>query len=364
LADNITTQSATAATIPASTVIATDQLASGAHVQFIKLVDGTADSTAVIPGDATNGLFVNVKTSVLPTGASTSAKQPALGTAGTASADVISIQGVASMTPVQVSLTQIGANAAAAGNGATNTGTQRVTLANDSTGVLASISTSVVPGTSATHLGKAEDGLSASGDTGIAVYAVRQSTPVDLSSGNTNGDYEPLQVASGGQLWVKPYGMTDSGGTEISDTTAHAVKVMQVKSDGTAVATAVDNTTDNIGCALQTDVIMNDTTALTPKFAKIAAASSGNNTLVSAVASKKIRVLAYNFISNGTVNAKFQDGAGGTDLTGLKYCVANTGLVAGFNPVGWFETSVNTLLNVNLSGAVAIGGELVYVETA
>ena len=39
----------------------------------------------------------------LPTGAATAAKQPALGTAGTASADVISIQGVASGTAVPVS---------------------------------------------------------------------------------------------------------------------------------------------------------------------------------------------------------------------------------------------------------------------
>lgn len=36
----------------------------------------------------------------LPTGASTAAKQPALGTAGSSSADVISVQGVASMTPL------------------------------------------------------------------------------------------------------------------------------------------------------------------------------------------------------------------------------------------------------------------------
>jgi hypothetical protein len=50
-------------------------------------------------GDATNGAFVNVKSSVLPTGASTAAKQPALGTAGTASIDVLTVQGIASMTP-------------------------------------------------------------------------------------------------------------------------------------------------------------------------------------------------------------------------------------------------------------------------
>lgn len=37
----------------------------------------------------------------LPTGASTSAKQPALGVAGTASSDVITVQGIASMTPLK-----------------------------------------------------------------------------------------------------------------------------------------------------------------------------------------------------------------------------------------------------------------------
>jgi hypothetical protein len=48
--------------------IATDDVA-GVKYQRVKLVDGTADSTAAIPGDATNGLFVNVKALVaLPAG--------------------------------------------------------------------------------------------------------------------------------------------------------------------------------------------------------------------------------------------------------------------------------------------------------
>lgn len=38
----------------------------------------------------------------LPTGAATSAKQPAIGTAGTASADVLTVQGITSMTPLKV----------------------------------------------------------------------------------------------------------------------------------------------------------------------------------------------------------------------------------------------------------------------
>lgn len=45
---------------------------------------------------------ISASTLPLPTGASTSAKQPALGTAGTASADVITVQGIASMTALKV----------------------------------------------------------------------------------------------------------------------------------------------------------------------------------------------------------------------------------------------------------------------
>jgi hypothetical protein len=117
-----------------------------------------------------------------------------------------------------------------------------------------------------------------------------------------------------------------------------------------------------VSVSLETSTIYNGTTALTPKYAAIAASSSGNNTVLAAVASKKIRVLAVQLIANAAVNAKWQSGAGGTDLTGLAYCAANGGYVLPFNPVGWFETASNTLLNLNLSGAVAVGGSITYVE--
>lgn len=52
--------------------------------------------------DASGRLHTNVGTSALPTGAATAAKQPALGTAGTSSADVITVQGRAAMTPLLV----------------------------------------------------------------------------------------------------------------------------------------------------------------------------------------------------------------------------------------------------------------------
>lgn len=134
--------------------------------------------------------------------------------------------------------------------------------------------------------------------------------------------------------------------------------------DDVDAALAAIDTAMVVHMSAETSTVYNGAVALTPKFAKIAAASSGNNALVAAVTSKKIRVLEYNFIANGTVNAKFQSDGAGTpvDLTGLKYCVANVGLSAPFSPVGWFESASGKSLDLNLSAAVAVGGELVYVE--
>lgn len=86
----------------------------------------------------------------LPTGASTAAKQPALGTAGSASADVLTIQGIASMTKLlvtpdsvalpanqSVNVSQMNGVTVTMGNGTAGTGVQRVTIASDSTGIIA-----------------------------------------------------------------------------------------------------------------------------------------------------------------------------------------------------------------------------------
>ena len=97
------------------------------------------------------------------------------------------------------------------------------------------------------------------------------------------------------------------------------------------------------------------------QYAAISAASSGNNTLVAAVTSKKIRVLALAVVADDAVTFKLQSGAGGTDLTGAHSFVANGGLVLPFNPQGWCETAAGALLNASLGGAVGVRGCLVYV---
>jgi len=98
------------------------------------------------------------------------------------------------------------------------------------------------------------------------------------------------------------------------------------------------------------------------KFAKIDAATSGDNTLVAAVAGKKIRVISLLLVSSGTVNVRFESGASGTALTGQMNLIANTGFSMNWNPGGWFETAAGELLNLELSGATSVDGNLSYVE--
>ena len=60
--------------------------------------------------------------------------------------------------------------------------------------------TSVIPGTAATNLGKAEDAAHNSGDTGVAIL-VRRCDTASVGS-DTDGDYSVPCVDSSGRLWV------------------------------------------------------------------------------------------------------------------------------------------------------------------
>lgn len=139
------------------TTIATDDIA-GVQVQRVKATwgpDGTMNDADVASGKA---LPVQLRSSGgSELALATLAKQPALGTAGSASIDVITVQGIASGTSLNVAL--------AAG---------------------------------AAAIAKAEDAASADADVGVPALAVRKASPANTSG--TDGDYEFLQM-SAGRLW-------------------------------------------------------------------------------------------------------------------------------------------------------------------
>lgn len=101
----------------------------------------------------------------------------------------------------------------------------------------------------------------------------------------------------------------------------------------------------------------------------IAASSSGANVIVAAAPGYKYRVLAWVLSFGGTVNAKWQSAS--TDKTGLFYGAAGVVVPSAELPdtsrttqPAHFETAANEALNLNLSGAVAVGGYVVYDRKA
>tara|TARA_R110002126_G_scaffold144495_1_gene290586 strand:+ start:850 stop:1197 length:348 start_codon:yes stop_codon:yes gene_type:complete len=112
----------------------------------------------------------------------------------------------------------------------------------------------------------------------------------------------------------------------------------------------------------ETEAFVQGNTTTIIKRAAINVAGSGDNTIVTAVTGKKIRVLALSLTPAAAVTARFESAAGGTALTGAMELGAKVNLVLDYNPVGWFETTAGALLNLELSGAISVDGLIVYAE--
>lgn len=129
------------------------------------------------------------------------------------------------------------------------------------------------------------------------------------------------------------------------------------------VAIASNQTT--LAVAQDTTQLMNGVTGtgLNQSRATMTAATSGATTLVNLVSGKRIRVLGAFLTANGAVNVNLQSHTTTSNKTGLIYCAAaGDGMVMPFNPLGWFDTTSGEALDINLSGAVAVDGYLLYVS--
>ena len=325
---------------------------------------GIATSAASIDGKITacNTGAVVVSSSALPSGAATSAKQPALGTAGTASSDVITVQGITSMTPLKVDgsgvtqpvsiasvpshavtnagtfavqvdgtaltkLTDIETNTdsgAVVGNGAAATA-QRVTLASDSTGIVALT-------TSTASIGKLAS------NTGVTIGAVEiaaAQTLATVTTVSTVTTCSTVTTLSGGG--VAHDGVDSGNPVKIGG------KAVSTQSGQTAVASAdrSDLIQDLDGTVIERPHTHGDMVS--------GAASTTGTSDTSAVAAQGASTYFYctgwsiaNTGSTATL-ITFKDGSGGTAL-GYTVAPASGGsnYSAGGKPL--FRTSANTAL--------------------
>tara|TARA_Y100000310_G_scaffold139224_1_gene138495 strand:+ start:3406 stop:3774 length:369 start_codon:yes stop_codon:yes gene_type:complete len=111
----------------------------------------------------------------------------------------------------------------------------------------------------------------------------------------------------------------------------------------------------------QTEVVSQGGSLLVVKRAVVNTASA-NTTLVAAVTSAHIRVVFMTLVLGAAANIRLESTSGGTALTGVMEIAANGGIVWPFNPVGWVETTVGELLNLEQSGTVNIDGVVGYIE--
>jgi hypothetical protein len=103
--------------------------------------------------------------------------------------------------------------------------------------------------------------------------------------------------------------------------------------------------------------------------AQISAASSGDNTIVSAVVGRSIRVLGYVMVADAAVTARWYDGPSSDSLplSGAMSFADNGGAVAApaITPqpaggIGWFKTRPGKALVLNLGGATGVRGHVLY----
>lgn len=214
----------TVATATVATNVITLSALQGGEANSDKLrIDYDAQTTDTAFGNTTEA--VQVTSSVIPTGASTAAKQPALGTAGSASADVLSVQGVASMTALKVDGSAV---------------TQPVSLATN-TPTLQSGSTTAVTQATGTNL-----------------HTVVDSGTVTANVGTTNGLALDATLTGGTQKTK----LVDTGGTNVG--TIKAASTAAIATDTALVVAVSPNNTVPVSLATNTPTLQSgSTTAVT-----------------------------------------------------------------------------------------------------
>jgi hypothetical protein len=133
--------------------------------------------------------------------------------------------------------------------------------------------------------------------------------------------------------------------------------------DGSGVTQPVSGTvTANQGTASANDWRTDQRRGQTVLFASVDAAANGDNTIVAADATKKIKVLSYTLVADGAVTARWKSGAG-SNLSGAMSLAANGGVASPVATPGGghlLETAVNQALVLNLGSATGVRGHVSY----
>jgi hypothetical protein len=191
---------------------------------------------------------------------------------------------------------------------------------------------------------------------GFIVGAVRNDTLATLA--DTDNEIAPFQVDANGALYVQPVGNVAHSGADAGNPLKIGGRAQDII--GAEPEEVSDN--DRVDALFDMNGRIGVTAGSDYKYAAINDNTSGNNTIVAAGgAGKRIAVWAYQLVSDGTVDCRWEDGAGGTAFSGQMPFLVNGGISA---PAGGlvphFVGSANTLLNLELTAAVFVHGSVSY----
>ena len=276
----------------------------------VTVVQGTASNLKVdLSGTAANATAIKVDGSAvtqpisaaslpLPSGAATAAKQPALGTAGTPSSDVITIQGIASMTAVKVDGSGVTQPVSAASlplpTGAATSAKQDTMItslqaiddpvATIGTTPLMRVAVFDASDNQVTSFGGAggsgteytEDAAAAANPVGGIVILRRKDT-LSATEVSADGDNIAANATAKGELYVKHVDaipITDNSGNISIDDGGNSITV-----DGTVAVSGTVAVTDNSGSLTVdfNDAIVGTTGSAVPAKGLLVQGSDGTN---------------------------------------------------------------------------------------
>lgn len=344
---------------------ASDDLDSGAGTDTVK-VQGIAVAAsgghAVITGDTTNGLDVDVtRVSGTVTVDGSGVTQPVSGTvtANLGATDNAVLDNIDTNTDYgQV-----------VGGGAEATAL-RVTIANDSTGVVSIDDNGgaiTVDGTVTETNSAAILADTASMDTNLGTVAGAVSgteMQVDVVGSLPAGTNAIGKLAANSGVDIGDVDVTSLTGSTVAHDGVDSGNPHKIGGRAQAPTAALEEVADNdrVDAAFDRQGRLATWMGYPVTSAAINTSTSGDNTIVAAQgAGKRIALIGCLIMSDGTTDVRWEDGASGTAKTGQMPLQAREGFVLPIGSQPWFVGTANTLLNLELTAAINVHGIASYV---
>src|SRR3990167_5464464 len=310
-----------------------------------------ASSSAIAPVSATSGLLVEFANTTITASLVAASTLTASLTAGSTIGVILTSASITTASSVGVSFTT--ASTVSVVFSTATTGRVELAAATTLTASLTAGSTIGVVLTSASITTASSVGVSFSTASTVSVVITTATTGrVEIAAGSTI----TASLTAGSTLTAS---LTAGSTVGVVLTTA---SVVRVESGSTVLAvTGTSNVSGSTVISYPQITLAQGTTVLTPSFASLSFATSGAQTIVSSVANSVVRVLQWNLVAASTNSLQWRSGT--SAISGMMAFAANGGISVPYSPVGLFQGTSGSALNLFSETATSVGGSIVYLQS-